>query len=104
MSFHQRVSGLSQKGKMKSIGQCGRTSGRESLSFTAPKEKVEVVRSSDWDAYWVPPLSNWEETPGKTQVTLERLCVLAGLGMNKCSLLEELEQVAGEREVWVSQL
>lgn len=80
MSFHQRVSGLSQKGKMKSIWQCGRTSGRESLSFTAPKEKVEVVRSSDWDAYWVPPLSKLGGNPGEDPGHVGEIMCLGWLG------------------------
>ena len=42
----------------------------------------------------VPGMSRWEETPGKTQDTLERLGILP----------EELEEVSGVREVWVSLL
>ncbi|TWW61064.1 hypothetical protein D4764_05G0011540 [Takifugu flavidus] len=40
------------------------------------------------------------ETPGKIQDTLERLCLSTGLGIP----LDELEEVAGEREVWASLL
>jgi len=44
--------------------------------------------------------SKWEETPGKTQDTLEGLHLPAGLRIPQ----NELENVAGEREVWVSLL
>jgi len=65
-----------------------------------------LIRASDSDASWMlpsevfPGTSNWEETPGKTQHTLEGLYLPAGLGTPR----RELENIAGEREVWVSLL
>ncbi|KAI3371425.1 hypothetical protein L3Q82_024025 [Scortum barcoo] len=41
---------------------------------------------------------------GKTQDTLERLCLSAGLGTPQGSPQEELEEVSGVREVWASLL
>ncbi|KAI3363946.1 hypothetical protein L3Q82_001563 [Scortum barcoo] len=41
-------------------------------------------------------MSHREEAPGKTQDTLERLCLSAGLGTPRESLPEELEEVSGE--------
>ncbi|TWW53859.1 hypothetical protein D4764_0097120, partial [Takifugu flavidus] len=43
------------------------------------------------------------ETPGETQDTLERLCLSTGLGTLGIPP-DELEEVAGEREVWASLL
>ncbi|KAI3369582.1 hypothetical protein L3Q82_024487 [Scortum barcoo] len=51
----------------------------------------------------VPGMSHREEAPGKTQDTLERLCLSAGLGTPR-GPLEELEEVSGVREVWASLL
>ncbi|KAI3368383.1 hypothetical protein L3Q82_008085 [Scortum barcoo] len=48
-------------------------------------------------------MSHREEAPGKTQDTLERLCLLAGLGTPRVPP-EELEEVSGVREVWASLL
>ena len=48
-------------------------------------------------------MSIWEETPGQTKDTLERLYLSAGLGMSWCPP-EELVEVAVERSVWVSLL
>jgi len=48
-------------------------------------------------------MSHWEETPGKTQDTLERLCLSADLGTPRVPP-EELEEVAGDRDVWASLL
>lgn len=47
-----------------------------------------------------PRHAHWKKTPGKTQDTLERLflpCPGSAFGIP----LEELEEVAGESEVWV---
>ncbi|KAI3362885.1 hypothetical protein L3Q82_001925 [Scortum barcoo] len=41
---------------------------------------------------------------GKTQDTLERLCLSAGLGTPRGPPGEELEEVSGVREVWASLL
>ncbi|TWW64297.1 hypothetical protein D4764_03G0013050 [Takifugu flavidus] len=43
------------------------------------------------------------EASGKTQDTLERLCLSTGLG-TPGDPPDELEEVAGEREVWASLL
>ena len=68
-----------------------------------------MVRASHQDASWTPPIrgfpgtSSWEETPGKTQDTLEGLYLPADwehLGVPQ----NELESVAGEREAWVGLL
>ena len=50
------------------------------------KEPAEAVRVSDKEASWAPPFgvilgkTNWEETPGQTQNSLEGLHVSFGLG------------------------
>ncbi|KAI3369575.1 hypothetical protein L3Q82_024384 [Scortum barcoo] len=49
-------------------------------------------------------MSHREEAPGKTQDTLERLCLSAGLGTPQGVPPEELEEVSGVREVWASLL
>ncbi|KAI3366683.1 hypothetical protein L3Q82_009358 [Scortum barcoo] len=51
----------------------------------------------------VPGMSHREEASGKTQDTLERLCLSAGLGTPR-GPPEELEEVSGVREVWASLL
>ncbi|KAI3362615.1 hypothetical protein L3Q82_001628 [Scortum barcoo] len=48
-------------------------------------------------------MSHREEASGKTQDTLERLCLSAGLGTPR-GPPEELEEVSGVREVWASLL
>ncbi|KAI3365743.1 hypothetical protein L3Q82_000753 [Scortum barcoo] len=48
-------------------------------------------------------MSHREEASGKTQDTLERLCLSAGLGTPRVPP-EELEEVSGVREVWASLL
>lgn len=42
----------------------------------------------------------WEDAPGKTLDTLERLCLLFGLGLEV--LTDELEDMAVKRGVWAS--
>ncbi|KAI3373685.1 hypothetical protein L3Q82_021967 [Scortum barcoo] len=48
-------------------------------------------------------MSHREEASGKTQDTLEKLCLSAGLGTPR-GPPEELEEVSGVREVWASLL
>ncbi|KAK3518107.1 hypothetical protein QTP70_033333 [Hemibagrus guttatus] len=82
MSFLRRVAGRSLGDRVRSPG------GARSRAAAPPHRKgaVEVARASVSDASgtspWrgVPGMPHREEAPGKTQDTLERLCLLAGLG------------------------
>ncbi|KAI3357516.1 hypothetical protein L3Q82_015935 [Scortum barcoo] len=49
-------------------------------------------------------MSHREEASGKTQDTLERLCLSAGLGTPRGPPGRALEEVSGVREVWASLL
>ncbi|KAK3542076.1 hypothetical protein QTP86_011949 [Hemibagrus guttatus] len=81
MSFHRRVAGHSLTDRVKS-------SVTRSRAAAPPHQKgaVELARASVSDASgmspWggVPGMPHREEAPGKTQDTLERLCLSAGLG------------------------
>ncbi|TWW56604.1 hypothetical protein D4764_08G0005910 [Takifugu flavidus] len=77
MSFLRRVAGLSLRDRL-----------------GCPLD-ASLVRCSGH----VPPVGD----PGKTQDTLERLCLSTGLG-TPGDPPDELEEVAGEREVWASLL
>ncbi|KAK3549179.1 hypothetical protein QTP70_033971 [Hemibagrus guttatus] len=85
MSFLRRVAGRSLRDRDKELCHPG---GARSRAAAPPHQKgaVEVARASVSDASgtspWrgVPGMPHWEEAPGKTQDTLERLCLSAGLG------------------------
>lgn len=68
------------------------------------EEPAKVAQASVSDAPWMPPsqrMSRREETPGKTQDTLEWICHPAGLG-TPWNRPEGLEGASGEIEVWAS--
>ncbi|KAI3362039.1 hypothetical protein L3Q82_012378 [Scortum barcoo] len=72
------------------------------LFRVAGRSLRDKVRSSvTWEE--LRSMSHREEAPGKTQDTLERLCLSAGLGTPRVPP-EELEEVSGVREVWASLL
>lgn len=68
------------------------------------KEPVDVVRASCRDASWAPPFgcvpgtTNCEGIPGQTQISLEGLYIPSGIRLGIPQ--EELEVIAGEKEVW----
>ncbi len=78
MRFLRRVAGRSLRDRVRS-------------SVTREELRVEVARASFPDASWTPSwggvsgASHWEETPGKTQDTLEGLCLPTGLGTPRYS-------------------
>ncbi|KAK3561994.1 hypothetical protein QTP86_023347, partial [Hemibagrus guttatus] len=85
MSFLRRVAGRSLRDRISELCHPG---GARSRAAAPPHRKgaVEVARASVSDASWtspwrgVPGMPHREEAPGKTQDTLERLCLSAGLG------------------------
>ncbi|KAK3532866.1 hypothetical protein QTP70_001138 [Hemibagrus guttatus] len=85
MSFLRRGAGRSLRDRVRSSVTPG---GARSRAAAPPHRKgaVEVTRASVSDASrtspWrgVPGMPHREEAPGKTQDTLERLCLSAGLG------------------------
>ncbi|KAK3513744.1 hypothetical protein QTP70_028732 [Hemibagrus guttatus] len=85
MSFLRRVVGCSLRDKVRS-SVTREELGVEPLLLHVERGIVEVARASVSDASgmspWggVPGMPHWEEAPGKTQDTLERLCLSAGLG------------------------
>ncbi|KAI3357939.1 hypothetical protein L3Q82_016326 [Scortum barcoo] len=117
MSFLRRVAGRSLRDRVRS-SVTREELGVEPAAPSHREESAEVAWASVSDAPWdaslgrcsrhVPPGGG----PGKTQDTLERLCLSAGLGTPNASghILppevppEELEEVSGVREVWASLL
>ncbi|KAK5612596.1 hypothetical protein CRENBAI_010852, partial [Crenichthys baileyi] len=91
--------------------ELGHPGGAQSRAAAPPhrEEPVEVAQASISDASWtpssggVPGTSHREEAQGTAQDTLEGLCLSAGLG-TPWAPPEELEEVSGERDVWVSLL
>ncbi|KAI3360859.1 hypothetical protein L3Q82_013083, partial [Scortum barcoo] len=108
MSFLRRVAGRSLRDRVRSFGHSGGARSRAAAP-SHREESAEVAWASVSDAPWTPPLggvpgmSHREEASGKTQDTLEKLCLSAGLGTPR-GPLEELEEVSGVREVWASLL
>ncbi|KAK3514973.1 hypothetical protein QTP70_000742 [Hemibagrus guttatus] len=93
MSFLRRVAGRSLRDRV----ELCHTRGARSRAAAPPHRKgaVEVAWASVSDASrtspWrgVPGMPHREEAPGKTQDTLERLCLLAGLGTPRGVLTQD---------------
>lgn len=85
--FHHRVAGLSLRGRVRSLD----IHKKLKVELLLLRIEVEVVWASIMEVSWTPlcgrvfGMSNWEEGPGQTPDTLERLHLSVGLGMPQYS-------------------
>ncbi|KAK3531365.1 hypothetical protein QTP70_018164, partial [Hemibagrus guttatus] len=100
MSFLRRVAGRSLRDRVRS-SVTRQELGVDPAAPPHQKGAVEVARASVSDASgtspWrgVPGMPHREEAPGKTQDTLERLCLLAGPGMPRGPLRKSWRKCLG---------
>ncbi|KAI3353975.1 hypothetical protein L3Q82_018535, partial [Scortum barcoo] len=97
----RRVAGCSLRDRVRSSDTQEELGVEPLLLRMIERSQLRVARASVLDAPWTPPWEVFQAWPtgrrpqGKTQDTLERLCLSAGLGNASEFPLEELEEVSG---------